>query len=65
MPPSLAEIIPRLCALSAQYLGWRPGEFWVATPAEMALALSDPAQKQGELVSLSDFHDLLERERNG
>jgi Phage tail assembly chaperone protein, TAC len=24
-------------------LGWRPGEFWSATPAELLMALSDPA----------------------
>lgn len=65
MARALAEAIPRLCALSAQFLGWRPAEFWTSTPAELALALSDSAQKQGELVSLSDFEHLLELERNG
>jgi hypothetical protein len=29
----------RLCSLANQLLGWRPGEFWDSTPAEMALAL--------------------------
>lgn len=28
-----------LCTLAAQALGWRPSEFWVATPAELAAAL--------------------------
>lgn len=65
MARALAEAIPRLCALAAQCLGWRPAEFWAATPAELALALSDPAQKTGGLVSLSDFEHLLELERNG
>ena len=29
----------RLAGLAAQALGWRPGEFWMATPAELAGAL--------------------------
>lgn len=28
-----------LCALAARHLGWRPHEFWAATPAELAVAL--------------------------
>lgn len=28
--------------LAARLLGWRPDEFWRATPAELALALADP-----------------------
>jgi Phage tail assembly chaperone protein, TAC len=29
--------------LSARLLGWRPAEFWQSTPAELAMALADPA----------------------
>ena len=32
----------RWCALSARLLGWRPAEFWGATPAELAMALAAP-----------------------
>ncbi|AOR78006.1 phage tail assembly chaperone [Novosphingobium resinovorum] len=28
-----------LCATAARTLGWRPAEFWAATPAELAAAL--------------------------
>jgi uncharacterized phage protein (TIGR02216 family) len=28
--------------LAARLLGWRPDEFWRATPAELTLALADP-----------------------
>lgn len=32
-----------LCAgISARLLGWRPGEFWQATPAELVMALTQP-----------------------
>ncbi len=41
---SFADAARRACALSARLLGWRPAEFWAATPAELAMALADPAQ---------------------
>jgi uncharacterized phage protein (TIGR02216 family) len=28
--------------LAARLLGWRPDDFWRATPAELTLALADP-----------------------
>lgn len=43
MNPTFADAAVRWCSLSARLLGWRPGEFWHATPAELALALADPA----------------------
>jgi Phage tail assembly chaperone protein, TAC len=30
----------RLCGQTALALGWRPGEFWAATPAELACILA-------------------------
>jgi uncharacterized phage protein (TIGR02216 family) len=33
----------RLSGAAAMPLGWRPHEFWNATPAELALALEVPA----------------------
>ncbi len=32
----------RLASLAARQLGWRPAEFWAATPAELAAALAPP-----------------------
>lgn len=32
----------RLAALSARSLGWRPDDFWRATPAELVAALAPP-----------------------
>ena len=31
-----------LYALAARLLGWRPSEFWAATPAELVSALATP-----------------------
>jgi uncharacterized phage protein (TIGR02216 family) len=33
----------RLCNAASMLLGWRPDEFWNATPAELTLALQAPA----------------------
>ena len=33
----------RLCNAASLLLGWRPHEFWSATPAELLLALQAPA----------------------
>lgn len=32
----------KLYGLAARLLGWRPGEFWAATPAELTAALAPP-----------------------
>lgn len=32
---NFADSASRLSAISALLLGWRPGEFWSATPAEL------------------------------
>jgi uncharacterized phage protein (TIGR02216 family) len=33
----------QLAGLAARVLGWRPGEFWAATPAELAAVFADEA----------------------
>jgi uncharacterized phage protein (TIGR02216 family) len=33
------EAAAQLCGLASSLLGWRPDEFWSATPAELATAL--------------------------
>lgn len=42
MSQSFAESAQRLAGLAARALGWRPHEFWAATPAELALSLAPP-----------------------
>lgn len=39
MPARWGASAARLAGLAAQALGWRPDEFWAATPAELAAAL--------------------------
>ena len=41
------EAAVRLAGASAMLLGWRPGEFWGATPAELAAALGITGSAEG------------------
>ena len=36
---TFAAVATRLAGLAARVLGWRPHEFWAATPAELASSL--------------------------
>jgi hypothetical protein len=51
----------RLSGLIPRLLGWRPEDFWQATPAELAAILTtfEPAAEQP--LSRSEFDQLLER----
>lgn len=64
--PGLRAHLPSWCALAAQMLGWRPCEFWQATPSELAAALGDPAAPltmQGP--TRNEIDEMMERESNG
>lgn len=39
----------RLARLAARCLGWRPAEFWAATPAELRQSLGAPADEPGAM----------------
>ncbi len=54
----LAGLVPRL-------LGWRPDDFWNATPAALAaiLTYAEPAAEQP--LSRAELEHLLEREGHG
>jgi len=54
----LAGLLPRL-------LGWRPAEFWSATPAELAAILTPAAKAAGEPLSRREFDTLMERDDHG
>jgi len=60
---TFAAVATRLAALAARVLGWRPDEFWAATPAELALSLAAP--EAGERPpSRAEIQSLIERDRN-
>lgn len=51
----------RLCALAARGLGWRPAEFWSATPAELA-AIFVPDTGGVEPLARTDLTRMMEQE---
>jgi hypothetical protein len=53
------EAALRAWAVAATMLGWRPAEFWDATPAELAGALAPPTD--GEPPSKDMIDALMQR----
>jgi hypothetical protein len=51
----LAGLVPRL-------LGWRPDEFWQATPAELAAILTTGEPASGTPLSRPELTVLMERD---
>jgi uncharacterized phage protein (TIGR02216 family) len=50
----------RLFACAAQLLGWRPDEFWNATPAEFAAALTPLDRAQAMPLDRANLEKLME-----
>ena len=55
------EAAARLSGAAAALLGWRPDEFWNATPAELALALDPPGGEAAEAPDRDTIEDLKRR----
>ena len=62
---SFANCARRLAGLVPRALGWRPGEFWNATPAELAAILADTGEPGGEPLSRVELITLMERDSDG
>jgi uncharacterized phage protein (TIGR02216 family) len=65
MTEGFASSAARLAGLIPRVLGWRPDDFWNATPAELAAIVAPADGGHGEPLSRSEFDRLLERERDG
>ena len=52
------ESAARLAGLAGALLGWRPDEFWRATPAELAAVLAAMIPAAGEGVSSDELERL-------
>ena len=53
-----------LCAIATRALGWRPGEFWAATPVELAACLADPSAPAAPLAR-ADLDRLMKDDPDG
>jgi uncharacterized phage protein (TIGR02216 family) len=56
-----SEAAGRLAGLAGALLGWRPEEFWKATPAELGSVFGALTGGSGEAASRSDLERLMER----
>lgn len=56
-----SESAGRLAGLAGALLGWRPDEFWRATPAELGAVLGAMAGEAADAVSRSEFEALMKR----
>lgn len=63
--PRFGQAALTLCALAARALGWRPPDFWAATPAELAACLADPATPPAAPLNRADMARLMEEIADG
>jgi hypothetical protein len=60
MEERFGEAAARLFGAASALLGWRPHEFWSATPAELALAIM-PAADGAEMLDAVTLEELRQR----
>ena len=64
-PTTFAESARVLAGQTALLLGWRPPEFWAATPAELAAIFAVQASIAPPSLSREHLTTMLERETHG
>jgi uncharacterized phage protein (TIGR02216 family) len=55
----------KLCGQSAVLLGWRPDEFWAATPAELECVLAAMQPQIEAPLDCGDIQKLMEQFPDG
>ncbi|MDE2595763.1 MAG: phage tail assembly chaperone [Sphingomonadales bacterium] len=60
--PAFGPGARRLAGLAGRALGWRPDEFWRATPAELAAILSPEAAGNAVPLARADLERLMEHD---
>ena len=63
MSERFAQAAADLCRFAAVQLGWRPDEFWRATPADL-LGSVPLAEAAGDPPSRADIARMMEEERH-
>lgn len=64
MSQSFGHAAVSLAGLAARALGWRPNDFWQATPAELAISLGETFAAP-PTISRSELNGLMEMDHNG
>lgn len=65
MGDDFAAVATRLSGMTGAILGWRPHEFWAATPAELAAILAALAPPVVAPPTAADLDRLKERFPDG
>lgn len=66
MSETFAAMAARLAGLVPRALGWRPDDFWNATPAELAAIFTAAADSPGGTpLTRGELAALLEHDRHG
>ncbi|MDP3676246.1 MAG: phage tail assembly chaperone [Novosphingobium sp.] len=65
MSGTFAESAQELAGQTALLLGWRPADFWAATPAELAAIFAVRASIEPPSLSREHLTTMLEQDRNG
>lgn len=52
----------KLYGLAARLLGWRPAEFWAATPAELFAALGPPEAGEDAPLERAELNRLMDQD---
>jgi uncharacterized phage protein (TIGR02216 family) len=60
-----ADAASRLAGAAALLLGWRPGEFWRSTPAELAAVLRAARRETAAEFDRSELERLMEVHPDG
>ncbi|MEA3050018.1 MAG: hypothetical protein QOG84_1854 [Sphingomonadales bacterium] len=60
-----AEAASRLAGAAALLLGWRPDEFWSATPAELAAVLAAANGQTAAGLDQAELERLMEADPDG
>jgi len=61
---TFADSARRLAGVAARALGWRPPEFWAATPAELA-AVFHELEPDAAPLGRAELAALMERDGDG
>lgn len=62
---TFAECAARLAGLVPRLLGWRPGDFWNATPAELAAIFTATDEPAAAPLTRGELTALMEQDRHG
>lgn len=62
MEASFGQGARRLAGMVGKLLGWRPDEFWAATPAELAAILAPDAAPGPAPLTREEMNRLMERD---